>query len=335
MKKIIPFFLLMVSCGTAPTDGSPSYDTANRFSVEMKNDCNTAKHSVGISGCAFKISEIGGNLTLPSLWSGNIGFTSYNCKNISAVATNNSDNIFQIKDMYNAGNQQSCSFGITRTIRDGKFISDDTMIGRFFIKILPDISAYAPLNFSIGNDTFNGVGWYQKKTDGADAVLQIKPTTPKGKFTVACGEVQSEISSSLEPKIIYRTDYTSTPFLVKLESNIICDYEMVAVNEIPGDDGIIIESATYIHEVQQYTKDITVPVVAIKSNQIGFTFNDQDVSGNKPVVYAVQIDNTKFLGTNTGKVPNIKDKYIVKGITPALRYFYGEYTVSTKSWLVQ
>jgi hypothetical protein len=325
MKKMILLLsFLIFACGTIPTDPSPAWSLNNRYSVEMQNDCNTVNHSVGLSGCAFTDAQLGGNIILPVLWGGRISGVSYNCKNVAFSANNTDDNVLQIADLYTAANKQSCSFQFTRTVTEKQFTADNTMIGRFFIKIIPANAYYSKLKFSIGNDNFTGVGWYQKKTDvvGFSAnspTLTFNPTGNSGKLIIACGA-----------NIISQTTYTSKPFNVTLDTNESCDLEISAINA----DSPKIDLGTFIQEVNLKTIDITPPSVSIKSKKITFTFNDKDLSGKKPVVYLVKVDGVTCVKKNACTVAHTKDTYVVKGWTLGLRQFFGKYRVSTSKFEV-
>lgn len=327
MKKICFLILMLIACDTIGIDGTPPWDVADRLGLEMVNDCNLTKHSIGLSGCSFHINDIGGNLTLPSLWSGTIGLTSYSCKSITAIANSSADNIFAVKDLYTA-NGHSCSFELTRNLREGDLVSDNTLKGRFFIKILP-VKGYSNLRFNVGQNSFNGVGWYQRKYQTEDAVLVIKPRSSSGMFTITCSK------NNEDPAIVYRNEYTTSPFEVKLDSIDSCDYEMVAVNyESTGEDNEV-ESATYVHHVvENYTRDISIPYVTVRNNKVSFTFTDKDVDGRLPIIAGVQVNNTKFIKAHIGTMP-ISQSFIVKAITPSLRFFYGKYDYMNHKWYVE
>lgn len=351
-KLFYIFIFILSSCQTIPLfaalpiDNTPPWDASGRYGLEMVNDCNTTKHSIGISGCAFKISELGGNLITNQMWSGSIGFTSYYCNNFTAPVLSSEVNTFQIRDMYNSQIRKSCSFSVVQKVRDGKFISDNTITGRFFIKILPEYG-YGKLKFSIKDEVFDGVGWYQRKALTSDAIIKVYPKSNSGIFTITCGNDEplptgtpgtepTPMATPTGPRVIKRINYNESPFEVTLNSNEICDYEMVAVNAEPTGDGSDVESATYIHHViAKYTRDLSAPAVQLKKGKIKFTFNDADISGKKPVVYSVQVDSLKKWKINSAEIADTKDTYIVKALTPSLRFFYGEYNKANKKWLIK
>jgi len=316
MKNLIVFFFLLVSCGSLATDGTPPWDLAGRFAIPMSVDCNIAKKNLGLSGCSFRQNQLGGNLTLPSLWSGDITFTSYNCKNLTVTANSSNDNVIQIRDLYTAPNNYSCSFQITRTIKEKDFVADNTMIGRFFIKIIPNDPFYSKLKFSLLDNEFDGVGWFQSK--GQPINLTIKTMSDKGVLYVTCGNRE-----------VLRQNYSSTKFDISLPIQK-CDYEINAVNYESG----IKELATFMLEIPKVTLDVTPPVVSSKSGKITFTFNEKDSSNKKPVVMGVIIDKTKCIKTNSCSVKYNKQFFTVMGMTPSLRLFYGVYNDYSKKWEV-
>lgn len=321
--------LLLTGCGSSlSVDGSPAWDLAGRYGIEMVNDCNTTKLSIGLGGCAFKESELGGNLRLPSLWTGSLSFVAYGCKNFTQAATSTADNVIQIRDMYTATDHKNCVFDIERSVREGTIISDRSLLGRFGIKIISNNAYAMKLKFAANNEMFDGIGWYQRRTTQpntlrsnitsmTDAILTIYPTGQKGLFTAKCGT-----------DTVLNQQYTSSPFTVNLDSMVNCDYEIGVTN---GDNRNI-EEAMYMHMVSKYTDDVSVPAVSIKSKKITFTFNDKDATGKKPVVVGVQIDTTKCFKTNKCTVLNTKPSYLVKGVTPGIRLFWGTYTVATNKW---
>jgi hypothetical protein len=44
--------VLTAGCDEIPVDPTPVWSLANRYALEMANDCNSSNHSLGISGCA-------------------------------------------------------------------------------------------------------------------------------------------------------------------------------------------------------------------------------------------------------------------------------------------
>lgn len=325
--RLKQFYVLSVglnACGASlPIDATPDWQSNNRYAIEMRSDCFNGQRSVGLGGCAFHENQLGGNLILPSLWSGNISFTSYNCNSFSVAATTSTDNILPIKSLYTA-QKDSCSFQITRTISDGPLSADSPMIGRFLIKIIPSNKFYSKLKFAVNDKQFEGVGWFQHRAQKADADLTIQPSTGpngfRGTIIIRCGT-----------KEVFRQVYEGVSKIYlpasKINSNT-CDYEILALNA----DTLMQEFATYMHEETTYTVDLNVPTVSVKNNKISFQFNDRDASGKKPVVVGVQVEQSKCLNTNKCTVPANKIWYDVKAITPSARMFYGTWNSINQLW---
>lgn len=316
------FSLTFSACGSLPVDNTPPFDSANRFAMLIRNDCNTTRESVGLAGCAFTEDQLSGNMILPVLWTGNIAATSQYCRNLAFPTNNISANILQLIDMYTSTQKQNCSFELTRTITDGDFTADRTMKGRFFIKVIPRNIYYHKMKFAIGKDSFSGVGWYQKKTDrlsltGSDATLTIYPSGTRGVFSASC-----------DGETIFEYEYKTSPFTVNLQSEISCDYELSARSM----DSNNVDVATLMHEVQLHTIDLTAPTVAIKKNKISFTFQDKDASGKNPVVYGLWVEQTPCKKTNSCSITHSKTRYFVQGFTLSARAFYGYYSTETKKW---
>lgn len=339
---LISLFIFITNCGSMPIDSTPSWDSSSRFALEMQSDCSSTPHTLGLSGCAMRASQLQGNIIFPALYYGQISMISSNCKNYS-IAAGATDSVVALKDLYNAQNKQSCSWEILRNIQsppqqfpdtinpfgDKTITSDNMLLGRFFLKILPESPYISTLAFSVGDNTYSGIGFFQRLIGKQDAILTIQPKSKSGMFSITCGEGGT-------PAVVYHQPYTSSPFTIALNSNINCDYEMMAVNAEPTGDGSDFETATYVHHVSTApTVDITVPAVSKSGTNISFSFNDMDASGKNPVVYAVQIGNSTFIETNKGTVINNQGSYIVKGLTPSLRFFYGVYSMATQSWRVE
>lgn len=322
----ICYFFGLAGCGTIPTDPTPPWADSNRFGMLIENDCNTVTKSVGLSGCAFNAEEINSNVFFPVLWSGNITMTSQNCKNVTMLAGNQFPNVLQIVDLYTNPSWQNCGFEITRTIRDGKFTADKTMIGRFFVKIMPKNSNVKKMKFAIGKDTFSGVGWHQKKTDKLD-VLFTRSAIPVN-VTVYPYGTRGIFRASCDGENFLQVDYDKGPFTFAFDRDENCDLEMTTRSA----DSPFVSTGTLLWEVQTMTVDLTPPSVAIKRSKITFTFNDKDASGKTPVVYGVWVDGTPCKQTNKCTVTNQKNRYFVQGFTLSARPFYGYYSVNTKTW---
>ena len=328
-KLLISFTLALTGCGTTACssssvvkDTTPSWRLANRLTGELQVDCNTpqANKSVGITGCAFYRSEIGGNLMLPPLFDGKVTGVSYNCKNFTVQTDKYNTNYLQMTDLYTATNSQSCSFTLGRTLVYNGKTADDTLMSRAFIKIISDNKIYTKMNFMVNKVNFQGVGWYQNKTSlveaGNDPILTIYPTGTKGVFKVTCGD-----------KIILSQVYTTNPFTVEFPETLkTCDMEMSATN---GDSSKI-DLGTYVHNVAYSTVDISNPVVTIKRNKITFNFTDK--LGGGYVVAGVKADATLCESTNYCTIPHNKDLYYVRALTMSARFFFGSYRVSTGKW---
>lgn len=329
MRFIFLAMILLTGCGTtsgcssnAIQDTTPSWRAANRMAGELEVDCNSTTKGNGIIGCAFFQDEVGGNLTIPALYSGNIKGVSYNCKNFSATTDAYNANYLQMTDLYTATNGGSCSWTLGRTITDGKYTADDTLMSRVFIKIIPKSKYYAKMTYYIGTQMFTGVGWYQVKTtqqeDGNNPSLIVWPSGYAGTFEAKCGD-----------KIISTVKYTTRPFTVDLPLSASCDVEMVATNT----DTKFMDYGTYVHNVAYQTLDINVPAVSIKRSKITFSFNDK--VGGKYVVFGVKAEATFCKGTNKCTIPHNKDLYYVKAMTMSARLFLGTYRVSTGKWEVK
>ena len=320
--NLVPIALLVSACGRLPVDGTPAWDTANRYAVEQVVDCNTTLHSVGLSGCAFKEDNVKGSLTLPALWTSALSFTSAQCTNFTLVGDAVNDNVIDLSRVGTSLEKSSCSYSITRSVTEKKMPWDRSAIGRFFLKIVPNSPYYTFLRFTTDDkNMFTGVGWHQRKFGKFDPVLKVYPSGKEGMFTMLCGS-----------DIAVRMPYTTSPFEVTLNSEISCDYEMAAVNS----DNPYIEFATYMHEVSQYTVDISAPSVTTSSKSITFTFNDKAIDGIAPAVIGVKIDNgAPCTDTNKCKSSLGKPAYTVKAATAGARFFWGTYTVATQTWEVK
>jgi hypothetical protein len=307
------------SCGTIPKDGTPPWDSANRFAVEMQNDCNSITSSIGLSGCAFYPDRIYGNLRLPALLPGSVYLTSSMCQNVASTTTLDSDNIFWLQDLYTNRYKTNCSFEITRKVKLQDIQSDRTLRGRFFIKIL-DNPYYTRMKMAIENKSFLGVSWFQRKTntpelESMSPIVVIYPSGTRGTFKVTCND-----------KLIENRTYTNGYFeWAPPEGS--CDYELSAINS----DSKFIDVGTLMLEEQYLTLDITTPRVTVTSKEITFSFLDLDASGRKYVVAGVRVDSTNCPGSSC-LVLNNKTTYSVRAITAAGRFFSGKYNILSKRW---
>jgi len=316
------FMLFLVSCSQPPIDNTPVWSKNNRFAIEQIVDCNISKHSIGVIGCSFKEGNINGQLQLPPLLNGRLSFESSNCRDFTVNASRKT-NYFNFSDLYTNNYGESCSFEITRTIDAiGDYPFDQVLIGRLFIKILPNHSYYKNLEFSVNGYKYSGVGQHQLKFNQREPAITVYPVSSKGIWRLYCDEYE-----------VMKIDYTTTPFTVKFENNEVlrdCDYEMVATNELSSK----IEYATYVHTVQKYTVDITKPVTYVKDGKRCFSFRDKN-SDNKYVVYAVEVNNSYNIKTNYKCVTDNVNSYTVKGYTMNGRVFWGSYNSENNTWEVK
>lgn len=323
MKKILLVLLTIAGCQTvSPRDDSRVWSKSGRYALEMENDCNTSKHSIGLSGCAFFDKEIHGTLVLPKSWAGNISFLSSNCISFYYPALESKQNELSISEMYKAITKNSCEFEIVRTVEN----ASNPIIGKFFIKILPSNQYISKLKYSIGDKSFDGVGWGQKLYSKQDPVLRIKTSGSSGQLIVMCGERQ-----------VSKTSYSSNEFDLKISSDESCNYELFAIN----DDSKYIELGTYMYQVvKDITLDVSIPIVLIYSDFITFSFKDKDSTGkhfavNKIIITDIDNNELARCTSNECKVKNNKQSYFVKGYTQSLRFFYAEYKAKEKTWVVE
>ncbi len=315
-------FFSLTACEQVGIDPTPPFDQNNRHAILIDQDCNSVKRSVGLSGCAFTEGQVNGNMILPALWTGSIEARSQNCKNFTLLAEKNSDNVMQISDMYTTTNGLNCSFEMLRTLTDGDLVGDNLMLGRFFIKILPNNKAFKKMRFEVNREQFDGVGWIQKKFDQVSFLplatnIVVRPSGTKGIFRMSC-----------DGETVIEQEYATSPFTVKLESNTSCDYEMSARSS----DSPNIDFGTLMHEVTTPTIDLTPPSIRTKYGKITFTFPDRDASGRKPVVVGVRVNNTACRATHKCTVAANQTKYFVQGFTLSARSFYGYWHANTSRW---
>lgn len=313
---------LTAGCDELPLDPTPVWSLSNRFALEMTNDCNTANHSLGLSGCAVVAKKITGNVTFPAFYTGNISMVSSNCKNVQTPALIKQDNVVQLNDIYTANNGLSCSFTINRYIKYKDVDFDNSILGRFYLKVIPDSPYYSALQFSVGDEKFNGVGWAQTNSGQLEAAgdiqLSLNPSSEKGEVSVACGDT-----------IVLQQQYDTRPFTIKLPNNVSCDYELSVSNALSSK----INLGTFIHEVQFATVNLTRPIVTSSIEKVVIGFYDKDVTGKKKVVVAVKIDNNApCVESHICSAVNNKDLYTIRAVTPSGRMFYGKFRISTAKW---
>jgi hypothetical protein len=234
------------------------------------------------------------------------------------------DNVVQLNDIYTATNGLSCSFTINRYITYKTVAFDNSIIGRFYLKVIPDSPYYSALQFSIGDDKFNGVGWAQTNSGQLEAAgniqLSLNPSSDKGEVTVACGD-----------NVVLKQAYESRPFTIALPNNVSCDYELSVSNALSSK----INLGTFIHELQFATINLTRPIVTYSKKKVVVGFYDWDVTGKKKVVVAVKIDNNApCVETHICSAVNNKDLYTIRAVTPSGRLFYGKYRLSTAKFEV-
>jgi len=319
MNKRLLFPLLLASCGTIPLDTSPDWASNNRYAIEMKNDCNSVTHSVGLAGCLIKKSNVNGNLILPSLWTGTLTFTSSNCTSFTLSTNSTTDTILPLKQLYTATNGENCSYQINRSITEKGLESESSMIGRFFIEAVSDNQYYRPIKIGVKGKTYTGVATHQHKTGQYVEDVVIYPSSSTGTFIAKC-----------DGEDVLTVNYTSSPFTVNFPVDVSCDYELGTQSKTSP----LMDIGSYVREVSTNTVDLTAPLISIKSSKFNVSFLDKDSSGKNPVVIGTQIESTKCPKKSTCKVVNNKKKYLVKAITPSLRQFLGIYDVNAKTWEV-
>jgi len=325
MKLILVlFFILIVSCACQPPqDPTPKWDQNNRYGLEMQNNCNLDTHSIGLNGCAFvgTISPTA-SLILPPLWSGTLKFESTECGEYTYSASSGNANTILLKDIYGNTTYNNCSFTITRVARVGNHNLDDTIMGRFFIKMLPNNPYFSLLQMSISDETvtstFNGAAWFQKRYKQVEPAITFYPKGKHGTFIMYCGTT-----------LIKQQDYDTSPFTIQFSNLDDCDYEVSAINM----DNPAIEYGSYMHETNGYTESITVPSVSVTKvlHYVTFEFADSDVTGKKHAVVGVEVNGKQF-SSYKAMVKGGLPSYVVKGVTMGGRYFVGTYTAATKTW---
>ena len=312
--------LLVSSCGNLPRDDSPAWSDSNRYSLEIENNCNLTKHSLGIAGCAF-IGPIpaSAKLTVLPLWHSRLEFLSTYCSSFSESSYNNSPVSLPINSIYTNSVGNPCSFQVNRFILgvDKKRL-DKPIIGRFYIKIIPDSRYHALLKMEINKTPFMGVAWYQRPYKQDLPTLKVTPKGQKGAFIMKCGK-----------EYIYNFDYTSSPFTVNIPAGRDCDFEISVINL----ENQYLEFATFIYMEQAYTEDLHKPKVRETKHYRHFEFVDDLNNKRKPAVIGVQVNDKICDKTHKCKDHINKDKYIVKGLTSSSRFFYGVYDSKTKSWV--
>ena len=325
MKLVLSILstLFILSCSLPPVDDSPLWASSNRYATEMINDCNLTNHTLGLNGCAFK-EGVYGRLVLPPIWKGNIELYSEYCGKYNFTVDEVNDFSILLKDIYQTDFGKNCSFSVTRTIMDlnGQML-DGQIIGRFFIKKIPNERYYELAKFSIGSNSFIGTGWYQKKYDVIPKLATFYPRGTKGSAVVNCGETE-----------VAYIEYNTNNFTWEIPKGENCDYEISLTNA----DNKALEFASIMVEENLYTLDLSLPTVTYKKSvgkrEIEFSF-DQDINGkHDKVVYGVKINNTTCKGTYKCRAAQGLVEYKVKGITLGGRVFMGVYNTTTNSWKV-
>ena len=321
---IFLFFVLIVSCACQPSqDPTPPWDQNNRYGVEMINNCNLDTHTVGLNGCSF-IGEISDNatLTLPPIWSGTLKFESTQCGEYTYDTTLGNSNVIPLKEIYGNTSGENCSFTITRIAQINKRNLDDTIKGRFFIKMIPDNRYFSQLKMSISDNnkvsTFNGVAWFQKRYGQAEASITFYPKGSHGTLLMYCGTI-----------LVKQFEYDISPFVLQFSNLGDCDYELSAINL----DNPAIEFGSYMHETNKYTESVTVPSVIITPtlHYIKFNFLDRDITGKKYAVVGMEVNGKRF-NSNKAMVKGGLATYTVKAITMSGRVFVGVYTLASGTW---
>jgi hypothetical protein len=154
----------------------------------------------------------------------------------------------------------------------------------------------------------------------SDVVLSLNPLSDKGEVTVAC-----------DSNVVLKQVWEARPFNITLPNNVSCDYEISASNALTSK----IQLATFVHEVQFATVNLTRPIVTHSNKKVVVGFYDLDVTGKKKVVVAVKIDNNSpCIGTHICSAVNNRDIYTIRAVTPSGRLFYGRYRLSTNKFEV-
>ena len=312
-------WILLISCNSFPPDDSPAWSKNNRFGLEMENNCNLTTHSIGISGCAFK-KDVGPDsfLKIPSFWSSEVNLISSKCGNYSYSLSKGKELNLELSKLNTV--QSNCSFQINRGVTNlDKEKGDFPLIGRFFIKIIPNNKFYIPIEMEMGKNQFKGVGWYQRKPNTTQPPLLMYPKGTEGVILLKCGE---------EP--IERMDFYERPIVLELSEEKSCDYEISVIN----DDSPVIEFGTVIIEQQGYTEDIKVPKTYTRFKSRHFNFEDNVNLNGDEVVVGIKVDN-EYCASYKCKVRKGNTKYEVRAVTASMRYFYGVYFPKTNSWEIK
>lgn len=334
----ISMLLLLACCCSLPVDDSVSWVNNNRYGLEMKLQCNNKTlWKKGIIGCTLNENDNFKNviLTFPKLYEGKIKIfyngteagNTYTIDENEALSLSLADiaglrsKLFGEKDPLLGKNYQ---IEIQRKVTIGKQDFVGSIIGRAFFKVLPDNPYIESLNFSVGNENFNGVGWYQKRYNELPIELTISPTGTNGSLLYKQDEGTND---NFE-----KYSFTQSPFDFQITEGLSTAYTLSAVAK----DYAPVERATflYIEETAQ-TADVSTPSVTIKKkwfkDRITFEFKDKNSDGEY-VVIGVEINGEVFKKTNKGTVTNSKSSYVVKGVTLLGRTFVGTYYPDTDTW---
>lgn len=313
---VLLFIGVVTSCNTFPPDDTPVWSKNNRFALEMENNCNLTTHSLGLSGCAFKGDvDPGAFIKLPSFWESRVDFISAKCGNKTYLLDKNRFLQLELPKIYQG--TESCSFQINRTVKSiGGNHPDAQVIGRFFVKLLPNNRFYKAMKFELGENQFEGVGWYTGKPTIIPPPLMIYPQGEEGVILIKCGS-----------ETVMQEDFYDKPIMVDLPPDTSCDYEVSVIN----DDFPTIEFGTVVVEYSRYTVDIKKPKTYTKGKYLYFDFSDNVNADNKKVVVGAKINNfyceTYKCGARLGQT-----SYEVRAVTASLRYFYGVYYPETDTW---
>ena len=315
MRIILFLIILLMGCAKMPPrDDTPPWNQNNRYAMEMQSSCNVINKALGIIGCGFR-GKIDGSITFPRLWYGNITFESGRCLDFTINTTPDQDTIVNLGDI----TDKTCSYEVLRKVSNiNGYAFDNLILGRIFILKIDDNPYERLLRFSVKDNEFEGVGWYQLKYQDLEPKIMIKARGNKGVVKVICGD----------DKIIDRP-FDESPFELLLPESKSCDYQISVIN----DDSPYIEYATYVKENNGPSLDITKPVTYIQKKRRRFSFRDKNKNG-KYMVYAVQVNDRRCIKGNVCSDVEGLEKYSVRAYTMSGRIFSGEYYPETNTWKV-